>query len=264
MTTTQMEHIPNVADTTGPALSVVLPAHNEEGQISATVASCVNRLTAMSADYEVIVVDDGSTDQTGAIAEAMAEANRRIRVVHNVPQRGYGGALRAGFDAATKSNVFFMDSDGQFDFNDITSLLPYKEQGYRAVVGYRERRQDPLIRIINARAWGALVWLLFHIHVRDVDCAFKLFDRALLQGIDIQSEGAMINTEILVKLEALGINVVQVAVRHYPRQQGAASGADLKVIARAFRELYWMRKMVRTWDRGTALQPRPVPPAAPS
>lgn len=243
---------------TGRGLSVVLPAHNEAAQIMKTVTSCVDRLASLSADYEIIVVDDGSTDATGAIVEAMGEENRRIRVVHNVPQRGYGGALQAGFDAASRDWVFFMDSDGQFDFNDIDALLAWTDQGYQAVVGYRVHRQDPFIRILNARAWGALVSMVFHIHVRDVDCAFKLFDRAMLQSIDIQSEGAMVNTEILVKLEALGVPLAQVPVHHFSRQQGTASGANFKVIARAFRELFWMRATMRSWDKGTALVAQPA------
>ena len=234
---------------------MVLPAHNEEAEIGATVASCVETLSVLVPDYEVIVVNDGSTDQTAAIVEAIANTNPRVRIIHNVPQRGYGGAVHAGFEAATRERVFFMDSDRQFDINDIVALLPWADQGYQAVLGYRVSRSDPFVRILNARAWNALVSAVFHIRVRDIDCAFKLFDRAVINRIDIRSEGAVINTEILVKMKRLGINFVEAPVHHFPRQNGAATGADLKVILRAFKELFWLRGTMRAWVRASAMAP---------
>jgi glycosyltransferase involved in cell wall biosynthesis len=184
-----------ISDLSGPVtlrgLSVVLPAYNEESVIAETVRRCVEVLSVLAPDFEVIVVDDGSKDRTGEIADQLAAQSPHVRVVHNQPNRGYGGALIAGFNAAHKSLSFFMDSDGQFDIADIDALLRLREQGHRAVLGYRKHRRDPFPRLVNAWGWNMLVSLLFGLHVRDVDCAFKLYDTALVRVADVQAEGAM-------------------------------------------------------------------------
>lgn len=229
-------------------LSVVLPAYNEETVIADTVRRCVETLSALAPAYEIVIVDDGSRDRTGQIADALAAANPRLRVVHNQPNRGYGGALIAGFEAVTQSLTFFMDADGQFDIADIAQLLLYREQGYRAVLGYRERRRDALLRLLNAKGWNVLVSLLLGLHIRDIDCAFKLYDTALVRVFDVTSRGAMINTEMLTKLTKLGVPYVQTPVRHYPRVHGKATGANVRVIANAFRELFRLRRKLRRWS----------------
>jgi glycosyltransferase involved in cell wall biosynthesis len=229
-------------------LSVVLPAYNEEAVIADTVARCVDVLETLAPDYQIIVVDDGSRDRTGTIAEALAATNPRITVVHNRPNRGYGGALISGFNAVKQPLAFFMDADGQFDIHDIALLLPLAEKGYRAVLGYRKHRKDPPLRIVIAWGWNLLVSLLFGLRVRDVDCAFKLYDTALVRVCDIRSEGAMVNTEMLVKLSKLGVPFVQVPVRHYPRIHGSATGANPRVIVHAFRELLRLRRKLRDWN----------------
>lgn len=229
-------------------LSIVLPAYNEEAVIADTVRRCVEVCETVAPDYEVIVVDDGSRDRTGVIADELAAANPHVRVVHNRPNRGYGGALIAGFTAATKPLSFFMDSDAQFDIRDIALMLPLREQGYRAVLGYRKHRNDAPIRKLNAWGWNVLVSLLFGLKVRDVDCAFKLYDTSLVRVCDVRSEGAMVNTEMLVKLSKLGVPFTQVPVRHYPRVHGSATGANLRVIVHAFRELLRLHGKLRSWS----------------
>jgi glycosyltransferase involved in cell wall biosynthesis len=240
-----------IAQTAGPlttrGLSVVLPAYNEETVIENTVQRCADVLSELAPDYEIIIVDDGSRDHTGRIAEELAAANPHVRVIHNKPNRGYGGALIAGFQAVTKQLTFFMDSDGQFDIADIAQLLVYREQGYRAVLGYREQRRDAFLRLLNAKGWNILVSLLLDLHIRDIDCAFKLYDTSLVRVFDVTSKGAMINTEMLTKLTKLGIPYVQTPVHHYPRVHGTATGANLRVIANAFRELFRLRARLRRW-----------------
>ncbi len=239
------------ADLTKPlttrGISVVLPAYNEEAVIADTVRRCADVCQIIAPDYEVIVVDDGSRDRTGAIADELAAANPHVRVIHNRPNRGYGGALIAGFNAATMPLTFFMDSDAQFDIRDLALLLPLREQGYRAVLGYRKHRNDAPIRKLNAWGWNLLVSLLFGLKVRDVDCAFKLYDTALVRVCDVRSEGAMVNTEMLVKLSKLGMPFTQVPVRHYPRVHGSATGANVRVIVHAFRELLRLHGKLRSW-----------------
>jgi len=232
---------------TARSIGVVLPAYNEEAVIAATVAACVKTLSVIAPDFEIIVVDDGSHDRTGAIADELAAQDARIRVVHNRPNRGYGGALIAGFAAVSKDLTFFMDSDGQFDIHDLVKLLELREHGYRAALGYRLHRRDGVVRHINAWGWNVLVSLLFGLHVRDVDCAFKVYDTELVRLLDVRSEGAMVNTEMLVKLKTLGIATAETPVRHLPRLHGSATGASPRVIIRAFRELLRLRVKLRSW-----------------
>jgi glycosyltransferase involved in cell wall biosynthesis len=247
--------VPNVlgADQTrGPltqrGISVVLPAYNEEAVIARTVARCVEVLMLIAPDYEVIVVDDGSRDRTGVIADELAAADARVRVLHNRPNRGYGGALMAGFAAATKPLTFFMDSDGQFDIADLAKLIPWRERGFRAVLGYRKRRNDGFIRKVNAWGWNRLGRVLFGLRIRDVDCAFKLYDTNIVRACDVVAEGAMVNTEMLVKLKQLGVKYVEVPVRHYPRTHGSATGANMRVILHAFSELVRLREKLTHWS----------------
>lgn len=252
----------DLSDLTGPitrrGLSVVLPAYNEEAVIERTVQRCADVLSVLAPDYEIIIVDDGSRDRTGAIADALAAQSSHVHVVHNRPNRGYGGALISGFNAATKSLTFFMDADGQFDIRDIAALLRLRETGHRVVLGYRERRRDAFVRHVNAWGWNVLVSLLFGLHVRDVDCAFKLYDTALVRAANVQAEGAMVNTEMLVKLSKLGIPFVQAPVRHYHRVHGSSTGANPRVIVRAFRELLRLHGKLRTWS--ATLPPEDPPP----
>lgn len=254
----QAQPAPMSGEASAPAtrrgIGVVLPAYNEEAVIADTVRACAETLAVIAPDYEIIVVDDGSRDRTGAIADELAAENPRVRVVHNQGNRGYGGALIAGFDAVTKDLTFFMDSDGQFDIRDLARLLALRERGYRAVLGYREHRKDGAIRRLNAWGWNVLVSAMFGLRVRDVDCAFKVYDTDLVRMLGVHSEGAMVNTEMLVKLKLLGVRYVETPVRHLPRLHGSATGANPRVILRAFRELLRLRTRLRAW--------RPTPPVA--
>jgi glycosyltransferase involved in cell wall biosynthesis len=251
-----------VDDLTGPltqrGLSVVLPAYNEESVIEQTVRRCLAVLTVLAPDFEVIVVNDGSKDRTGEIADRLAAESPHVRVVHNRPNRGYGGALIAGFNAAQKTLSFFMDADGQFDIADIDALLRLREQGHRAVLGYRKHRRDPFPRLVIAWGWNMLVSLLFGLRVRDVDCAFKLYDSSLVRVTDVQAEGAMVNTEMLVKLSQLGVPFVQTPVHHYSRLHGSATGANLRVILRAFRELLHLRGKLPKWHATLPSEEAPI------
>ena len=230
-------------------LSVVLPAWNEAANIHATIEAVVATLSAIAPNFEVIIVDDGSADATGSIADTLAAEDARVRVIHHPTNQGYGAAVISGFDAAAKELLFFMDSDGQFDIKDIAHLIIPFEQGEADVIlGYRKHRQDAPMRILNAWAWKQLVSFLFHLQIRDIDCAFKLMPTRLVQIANVHARGAMVNTELLAKFVRMGVHMVQVPVGHYPRRAGKATGANLRVILNAFRELFRLAAKLRTWS----------------
>ena len=227
------------------SLSVVMPAHNEEAAIAETVHGVVAALTAWVEDFEVIVVNDGSKDSTGAIVEEIVSHDPRVRVIHHPVNQGYGAALVSGFEAITKDLAFFMDSDGQFDIHDLERFFPLINE-FDAVLGYRIDRQDTWLRKLNALGWKMLVRSVFGLHVRDVDCAFKLYRAKFFREYPLETRGAMINTEILYKFTRAGYTYTQLGVRHLPRHGGRATGAKPAVIARAFREMFIY---ARKWHR---------------
>jgi glycosyltransferase involved in cell wall biosynthesis len=186
---------------------------------------------------EVIVVDDGSHDATAEIAAALALMDDRIRLVRHERNSGYGSAVRSGIAAARMEWVLLTDADLQFELSQLTEFIPHTADA-ELVVGYRAERSDPLIRRLNAAGWNALVHVLFHLPVRDVDAAFKLIRRDALDGLDLISSGAAIDTELLAKATQRGARVVELPVAHRPRLAGEPSGANLHVIARAFGEVF--------------------------
>jgi glycosyltransferase involved in cell wall biosynthesis len=154
-----------------------------------------------------------------------------------VENRGYGAALKSGILAARYDYIFFTDSDGQFDLQELENLIEWAGH-YEIVTGYRAKRQDPPHRLINAWGWKTLVRMVLGVKVRDIDCAFKIFQRSVFDRVQIRSVGAMVNTEILAQAKSFGMRIHEVKVSHYPRRAGKPSGANLRVIAKAFRELF--------------------------
>ncbi len=219
------------------SLSIVLPAHNEEHVILHTVSTILETVSDWIEDFEVIVVNDGSTDNTAVLVVGLARLDARIRLITHERNQGYGAALVSGFAAATKDLTFFMDSDGQFDIHDLQGFLPLIDE-YDAVIGYRLDRQDTWIRKMNAWGWKLAVRLALGVHVRDLDCAFKLLHTRFLHEHPLETRSALINAELLFRLKQDGYSYTQIGVHHLPRQGGRATGANVKVIARAFRDLF--------------------------
>lgn len=226
------------------SISVFFPCYNEQDNVTRTVKQALIVLEKLGADYEIIIVNDGSSDATAEIADSIAEKHSMVRVVHHQTNLGYGAALQSGFKAATKQLVFYTDGDGQFDIGEMPPLLPLMAQ-YDIVSCYRMNRQDNFIRRINGWAWTKLACLLFGMRIRDIDCAFKLFKREIFDNIELSSAGALIDTEILARAIRRGYTITQKGVHHYPRTAGVQTGAKLRVILRAFKELLQLRSKIR-------------------
>ncbi len=230
------------------SLSVFFPCHNEEGSIEALTWRTLDVLEKIADDFEVIIVNDGSQDETAVIADQLAEKDNRVRVVHHETNKGYGGALQSGFKAASKQWVFYTDGDAQFDIADIIQLIPLTEQ-YDIVTCYRLNRQDSWLRKLNGHAWNWLVNQIFGLHLKDIDCAFKLYRREIFDRITMKSMGALIDTEILARAARAGYRMTQLGVKHYPRQTGQSSGANPAVILRAFKELFKLKRDIQLSPR---------------
>lgn len=224
------------------SLSIVLPAFNEEANVENALNEVSSVAQEMGIEHEIILVNDGSTDRTGEVARRMAGRISNLRLVEHYPNRGYGGALKAGFAAASKDLIAFFPADKQFDFGEIERLLKRINRA-DIVCGYRADRRDNIIRKFNAFGWKMVVRMLFGYLCRDIDCGFKVFRRRILSQVNIVSDGAMIDTELLAGAQARGFKIVEEPLTHLPRRAGEATGANLRVIFKAFRDLmvFWWR-----------------------
>jgi glycosyltransferase involved in cell wall biosynthesis len=227
--------------------SLVLPAHNEAENIEPVVRRALEVLPLYFDTFEVIVVNDGSRDQTGEIIDRLAREDSRVRAIHHKKNRGYGGALTSGFEASTGDHVMFMDADRQFDIADIERLYPFISS-HEIVAGFRMMRQDELHRRIFAEIFNLVARVLFGVHLRDIDCAFKIFDGDLIRSLQLSSPGALINTEIQAKARRQGAKLQQVGVRHFPRIAGEATGGNPRVILRAMKETVVLWWKMRTYE----------------
>ena len=236
-------------------LSWFFPAHNEEANLDGLVSEALEVLPTLADTFEIIVVDDGSGDATGRMADELTAAHPGIvRAVHHPTNLGYGAALRSGFRAARHDHVAFTDGDRQFRVVDVGRLIDRMaaEDQPDVVAGYRIKRADPLVRTLYARAYRLANRIFFGLKVRDVDCACKLFRRESLAGIAVDSGGAFFSAELLIKLHAAGRSIAEVGVPHHPRTAGSATGAKPSVVLRAVRDFWWLR--LRMWvNAGRAL-----------
>lgn len=225
----------------------MLPAFNEAENIAAVVNRSLERLPAFADDFEIVVIDDGSRDATATIVSHISARESRVRLQRHPRNRGYGAALATGFRAARGDYVMFMDADRQFDIDDLRLLVPFARD-FDIVAGFRMERNDPIHRRIFAEMFNVTVRILFGVHLRDIDCAFKVFRGDLLRGMTLTAPGALINTEIQAKARRQGAHVQQVGVHHYPRIAGSPTGGSPRVILRAMGEtaaLWWRMRGFR-------------------
>jgi glycosyltransferase involved in cell wall biosynthesis len=230
-----------------PALSYFFPAHNEAKNIEGLVAEALEILPTLAETFEIIAVDDGSKDETPRLADALAAAHPQVRVVHHEVNKGYGAALRSGFRAARYELVCFTDGDRQFKVVDLARLLDRlaEDDSPDVVVGFRIKRADPFIRTAYAKIYRLALRTFYGLGVRDVDCACKLFRRPALEGVRLESGGAFLSAELLIKLKQRGRKLAETGVPHYPRTAGSPTGAKPSVIFRAMKDFWSLR--IRLW-----------------
>ncbi len=228
------------------SLSVVLPAYNEGENIEKTLSDAISYLENNLKEYEVIVVNDGSKDNTGEIVQELASSDPRVILLNHPHNQGYGAALRTGFENASLEYVFLMDSDGQFDIRELDCFFPFLDDS-TIVIGYRGNRADSLIRKINAWLYHVYIRIVFGLKARDIDCAFKVFPRIAYERVkSIRSGGALFSAEFLIKLVRIGYRIKEIPVSHYPRIYGKQTGANIGVILRMFKDCWKLRNELRS------------------
>jgi dolichol-phosphate mannosyltransferase len=225
-------------------ISVVLPAYNEEQNIEVAVTRALRALPGIVDEFEVIVVDDGSRDETAAVVrELLDEHHPRVRLLQHAENRGYGAAIRTGFQAGRYDLLFYTDADNQFDVGELAWFLPLALD-HEVVIGFRVYRYDPVLRSVLSWIYNRLVSVLFRVRVRDVDCAFKLMRREVWQKIDLESRDFFVDAEMVAKARKWNFRIAEKGVRHYPRMAGETTVQrsdirnTLRTVARMWRRIY--------------------------
>ncbi len=222
-------------------LSVFFPAYNEEQNLEKTVGSAINVLEDIADKWEVIIVDDGSSDNTGKIAKKIVnQYPDQVKLITHSPNRGYGAALKSGMYNSKYEWIAFTDSDGQFDFSEIDRfIVKQKDTGADLVIGYYLDRKVPFYRILGSKIWEMAVFIFFGLWVKDIDCGFKLFKKEVVDNIpQLEAErGPFITSEFLIKAKEGGYKIEEVGVSHFAREHGTATGTDLDVIASGLKDL---------------------------
>lgn len=241
-----------------PGISVFFPAYNDAASIGALVQAALTLLPRLTADYEVLVINDGSTDDTAAVLDELARQHPAVRVIHHSQNRGYGGALRSGFAHATKDLVFYTDGDGQYDVNDLAKLLPLLTEEIDVVNGYKMKRADSRRRILLGGIYQRLARLLFGLPIHDVDCDFRLMRRSLIQSIELTATSGVICTEMIYQLHRAGCRFAETPVPHYPRQHGQSQFFTFARVARTARDFFalWLKLVVAPTFRNPAFNKR--------
>ena len=246
-----------------PSISVFFPAYNDGGTIASMVVSALLTLQEVTDDYEVIVVNDGSRDYTPKVLDELARQYPQVRVIHHPQNRGYGGALRSGFAAATKDLVFYTDGDAQYDVGELPLLLS-RIDGCDMVNGYKIERSDPWHRIVIGRIYQHVIKFLFGLRLKDVDCDFRLMRRSIFQRVHLESNSGVICVELMRKVQDSGFGLAEVPVHHYHRAYGRSQFFNFRRVARVgvgLLRLWWKLVLLKRWP---ALGPRrPLPQRAP-
>jgi glycosyltransferase involved in cell wall biosynthesis len=243
-------------------LSVFFPAYNDSGTIASLVITALRTARRLTPDFEVIIVNDGSADNTAEIADELARTYHEVRVVHHERNRGYGGALRSGFAASTRDLVFYTDGDAQYDPTEMEALWEALGDDVDLVNGYKISRSDPLHRVLIGRAYHHTVKLLFGLRVRDVDCDFRLMRRRIFERVSLQKNSGVICLEMMKKIQDAGFRIAEVPVHHYHRAYGRSQFFNFRRLFRTALDVFrlWFVLVVRRDVR--AVHGTPAEPAA--
>ena len=253
--------MPASAGSRPPGLSVFFPAYNDSGTIASMVIRAVQAASALTPDYEVIIVNDGSGDATAQIADELARTYPNVRVVHHAKNCGYGGALQTGFRSATKDLIFYTDGDAQYDPGELGVLWARMTQDADLVNGYKISRSDPLHRIVIGRIYHHVVSTLFGLTVRDVDCDFRLMRRSIFERIQLEKTSGVICLEMMKKIHDAGFRIVEVPVHHYHRAFGKSQFFNGRRIVKTAIDVMrlWVALVVRQQHRRRDTGPAVAP-----
>jgi glycosyltransferase involved in cell wall biosynthesis len=243
------------AATASPSISAFFPAYNDGGTIPSMVLTALMTLRALTDDYEIIVVNDGSADYTAEVLEELALRYPELRVIHHEQNRGYGGALRTGFSSAGKELIFYTDGDAQYDPHELTRLYAAWTDQVDFVNGYKISRSDPLHRIIIGRIYHWMVKLAFGLHLRDVDCDFRLMRRSIFDTVTLKSDSGVICVELMKKVQDAGFRITEVPVHHYNRAYGRSQFFNYRRIWRTGKQLWGLWWELR-WPQLLGRSPR--------
>ncbi|MBO0722316.1 MAG: glycosyltransferase family 2 protein [Blastocatellia bacterium] len=228
------------------SLSVFFPAFNDEDSIARLIHEALEVASRITNDHEVIVVNDGSSDGTAATLNELASREPRLRVIHHPRNRGYGGALRSGFESATKDLIFYTDGDGQYDVREMAKLFPLMIEDLDVINGYKIRRADSRRRIVLGATYKFLARWMFGLPIRDVDCDFRLMRREAIQSVTLTSTSGVICTEMIYKLSRAGYRFAETPVHHYPRLHGQSQFFTLRRVAKTGYDFFrlWLKLVV--------------------
>ncbi|HSC29408.1 MAG TPA: glycosyltransferase family 2 protein [Vicinamibacterales bacterium] len=244
-----------------PGLTVFFPAYNDSGTIASLVISARQAARQLTSDFEIIIVNDGSADATAEIADELARTYPEVKVVHHERNRGYGGALRSGFAAATRDLIFYTDGDAQYDPAEMATLWEAFDDGVDLVNGYKISRSDPLHRVVIGRVYHHTVRLLFGLRVRDVDCDFRLIRRTIFDRVTLEKNSGVICLEMMKKIQDAGYRIAEVPVHHYHRAYGRSQFFNFRRLFRTGLDVMrlWYLLVIRREHRQ---QPATAPVAA--
>jgi len=214
------------------SLSVFFPVYNEEANLEVLIKQALRIVPTLAHQYELLIINDGSTDASLSIAKKLQSEDAHIKIYSHQSNKGYGEVLKTGIKKSQYEWIFWTDSDLQFDLAELANFVEASTQ-YDAIIGYRKKRAEGLKRRLNANLFKIYIDLLFRIHVKDIDCAFKLFKADLLKNLKLNSGSAFTSAEILYRLKKKGVKFKEIAVTHYPRLYGQATGANFKIIIKA-------------------------------
>ncbi|MEX2028589.1 MAG: glycosyltransferase family 2 protein [Candidatus Curtissbacteria bacterium] len=234
-----------------PTISVFFPCYNDEGSIAKMVDDATGVLKRISRDYEVIVVDDGSSDNSRKILTDLAKKNKKLKLVFHEKNRGYGGALKSGFKTASKELIFYTDGDGQYDVREIEKLLPRMTPDVDVVQGYKLKRHDPIYRMIIGWTYHHFSRIVFNIKVKDIDCDFRLIRKRALDDIKLHYDSGVICVELMKKLQKDGARFSEIGVHHFPRLHGRSQFFNARRVSKTLIEqgrLWWKLIIIKQYD----------------